>query len=258
MIDEGVREEVIKLREKGLSIATIAKQFGISRGSVYGILNGDGSDHDDIPLTKQGRRLTGTSTASLREEIEARKLSKVLAHMDATELAEEEKTERKERERRQEEMIIRLKEEQDERRKKERIEKIRRVKQVVIPSLFSSVPSEILTAAFIEIDNTLNQLDVDNLSDSELQTYARSGRQKVFSSPEHNRRVRFALRQAAAEMAFEVIDKILEDGLRVHQQCGGSLKTKDEYLNYYFAGLNSESQKNFVREMTLFLEEMRR
>ena len=45
MIDQGVREEVVRLKEKGMSIATIARQFGISRGSVYGILNG-GSGND--------------------------------------------------------------------------------------------------------------------------------------------------------------------------------------------------------------------
>lgn len=84
MIDESVREEVVRLKEKGVSIATIGRQLGISRGSVYGILNGDlGNDQPSerdrhhrpreergvIPVTHPSRRVVDE-----REDVEVTEL----------------------------------------------------------------------------------------------------------------------------------------------------------------------------------------
>lgn len=278
MIDESVREEVVALSEKGVSIATIARQLGISRGSVYGILNGDGSG-DDQP---RGRVLNdGDLEDDQRDEVKHRThrlrpakgkggpMSTLkedaygsLQYDFKTEMLQDEREEYRERKNRarKEELeqerleklerfrIVEQQRQAAEREVKARVV-IQKIKNAVLPLAARDVyPTLVMASIYQEIEKILGRMDLLGIPLSELVILGTDIKNRILS--QNIEAVRQSASEYLARQALCQVKQWIKDTYSDYREHGGELPMRDFILDN--AGdLSPERQREFLNSIGL-------
>ncbi len=178
----------------------------------------------DVSTRRVDRKLSvrpgsGSLVQSLRDELEASKVSFELEKLEAEKKRWEERRDRERLEKAEQERIQRLEEHQtseQQRREEQRTGRIRNIKQKIKDQIFSSTWVNFLSPQYrskliIEIERALSQVDVEELPEDELFCVAQGAAERVKEEVQRERdRVNQERQEQANKETREVAETILE------------------------------------------------
>lgn len=212
MIEEETVKKIREMGRGGISVSSIARECGLSRLTVRRYLSDEGDqstslddkgneiNHHHSSLSRRDRKLSlrtgsGPLTQSLRDELEASKISFELEKLEAEKKKWEERRDRERKEKIEAEGIQRLREFQtteQERREEERLARIRNKKQQIKNEIFSDTWVDLLSPQLrgrliIEIERLLSLVDVETLPGNELFAIAEGAAEQVKQEAQRER-----------------------------------------------------------------------